>query len=85
MIIRTEEAFPSNITVTRNTKGSSWEMVVEGCSPSLIMSREKTMSSSFLAPSGAYLTWMEMLKDEEEIISSPKKISRWELMEIDSA
>lgn len=30
---------------------------------SLIMPRAKVQDSSLLAPSGAYLTWMEMLKD----------------------
>ena len=35
-------------------------------SPSLIMPREKVQESSLLIPSGAYLTWMEVLEDENK-------------------
>ncbi len=52
-------------------------------SSSLIMSREKTLSSSWITRSGAYYTWMEMLKEEEDIFVPPQKITRWELMEIE--
>ena len=35
-------------------------------SGSLIMPRENVQESSLLAPSGAYLTWMEMMAEESE-------------------
>jgi len=34
-------------------------------SPRLRMSRKQLVSSSFFVPSGAYLTWLEVLKEEE--------------------
>lgn len=37
---------------------------VVSVSPSLIMTRSEVHSSSLLAPSGAYLTWLEMLAEE---------------------
>jgi len=39
---------------------------VVSVSPSLIMPRSEVHASSLLAPSGAYLTWLEMLAEEAD-------------------
>ena len=69
--------FPSVFAIIMEIKEKRKNISV---SPSLIMSREETADSSLGCPSGAVLTWNEMLEDEK--ISSEKKTNRFEMMDI---